>query len=108
MEKLLTKNIFKNQKGFMYAVYKQQYLELLEKQEYQRVRRLTIFMKRLNCLHSQYSVQAFTHLTKRLKPLERYAGSPEEFKDLCFLLTCKNIQDAPSFKNWDGAKGNSR
>jgi hypothetical protein len=52
--------------------------------------------------------QAFTHLTKRLKPLERYAGSPEEFKDLCFLLTCKNIQDAPSFKNWDGAKGNSR
>lgn len=47
-------------------------------------------------------------MTKRLKPLERYAGSPEEFKDLCFLLTCKNIQDAPSFKNWDGAKGNSR
>lgn len=87
VEKLLTKNMFKNQKAFMYAVYKQQYLELLEKQEYQR---------------------AFTHLTKRLKPLERYAGSPEEFKDLCFLLTCKNIQDAPSFKNWDGAKGNSR
>jgi hypothetical protein len=37
VEKLLTKNMFKNQKAFMYAVYKQQYLELLEKQEYQRV-----------------------------------------------------------------------
>jgi len=87
VEKLITKNTFKNQKAFMYSAYKQQYLELLEKQEYQR---------------------AFTHLTKRLKPLERYAGNPEEFKDLCFLLTCKNIQDAPSFKNWDGSKGNSR
>jgi len=37
VEKLITKNTFKNQKAFMYSAYKQQYLELLEKQEYQRV-----------------------------------------------------------------------
>lgn len=37
MEKLSTKHTFKNQQSFLYAVYKQAYLELLERQEYQKV-----------------------------------------------------------------------
>ncbi|KAL6070987.1 WD40 repeat-containing protein SMU1 [Balamuthia mandrillaris] len=87
VEKLCTKQTFRNHKSFLYAVHKQQYLELLEKQEFQK---------------------AFTFLNKRLKPYERYATNPKEFRDLCYLLTCKSVQDAPSFKNWDGAKGTSR
>lgn len=87
VEKLAVKHTFKNQQNFLYAVYKQAYLELLEKQEYQR---------------------AFTYLIKRLKPLESRQTNTEEFRDLCYLLTCKSVQDAPLFRNWDGGKGSSR
>eukprot|EP01087_Luapelamoeba_hula_P022214 TRINITY_DN7906_c0_g1_i1.p1 TRINITY_DN7906_c0_g1~~TRINITY_DN7906_c0_g1_i1.p1 ORF type:complete len:601 (+),score=60.46 TRINITY_DN7906_c0_g1_i1:221-1804(+) len=87
VDKLANKHTFSSSKSFLYALYKQQYLELIEKQEYQK---------------------AFTLLNKKLKLLERYATNPAEFKDLCFLLTCKSVQDAPSFRNWDGAKGSSR
>ncbi|KYR00548.1 hypothetical protein DLAC_02562 [Tieghemostelium lacteum] len=87
VEKLCTKNTFKNHQSFLYAVYKQAYLELLEKQEYQK---------------------AFTYLTKRLKPLEGRQNNADEFKDLCYLLTCKSVQEVPSFKAWDGSKGTSR
>ena len=37
VESLCAKHTFRNKKSFLYAVCKQQYLELLEKQEYQAV-----------------------------------------------------------------------
>ncbi|KAI9334612.1 WD40-repeat-containing domain protein [Obelidium mucronatum] len=75
------KGIVKNQKAFLYAVYKQQFLEYIDHHEIQK---------------------AFTHLNKRLKPLEHYQTTPNEFRDLCYLLTSKSVQDVPSFKNWEG------
>ncbi|KAG9296188.1 hypothetical protein G9A89_014780 [Geosiphon pyriformis] len=81
VDKLCAKPLVKNQKSFLYAVYKQQYLEYIEHQEMQK---------------------AFTFLNKRLKPLEHLQMTPNEFKDLCYLLTAKAVHDAPSFKNWEG------
>lgn len=46
--------------------------------------------------------KAFTLLNKRLKPLEHFQPTPNEFKDLCYLLSAKSVHDAPSFKNWEG------
>jgi hypothetical protein len=37
VERLVLKQPFKNYRSFLYAAYKQAYLELLEKQEYQKV-----------------------------------------------------------------------
>lgn len=85
-EKLVQKTPLKDHKHFLYTVYKQQYLELIEQLEYQK---------------------AFALLTKRLKPLEQIGSLNNEFKDLCYLLTCKSIQDAPFFKSWEGV-ANSR
>ncbi|KAN0036022.1 hypothetical protein ACTA71_005320 [Dictyostelium dimigraforme] len=87
VEKLTAKNTFKNHQSFLYAVYKQAYLELIEKQEHQK---------------------AFSYLNKRLKPLEGRQNNADEFKDLCYLLTCRSVQESNSFKNWDGSKGTSR
>ncbi|KAF9022717.1 hypothetical protein BGZ52_000694 [Haplosporangium bisporale] len=81
VDKICSKPLFKNQKSFLFAVYKQQYLEYIEHREMQK---------------------AFTFLQKRLKPLEQHQKTPIEFKDLCYLLTTKSIHDAPSFKNWEG------
>ncbi|PVU87218.1 hypothetical protein BB561_006430 [Smittium simulii] len=36
------------------------------------------------------------------KPLEQHQTFTGEFRDLCYLLTAKSIQDAPLFKTWDG------
>ncbi|RUO95305.1 hypothetical protein BC936DRAFT_144563, partial [Jimgerdemannia flammicorona] len=83
VEKLCTKPLVKNHKSFLYAVYKQQYLEYVEHREVQK---------------------AFTFLNKRLKPLENLQPTPNEFKDLCYLLTAKSVHDAPSFKNWEGVQ----
>ena len=60
VDKLCGKMTFQ-QKAFQYAAYREQFIELIEAQEYQK---------------------AFTHLTKRLKPLESSAASLAEFKDL--------------------------
>lgn len=59
-----------NQKSFLYEITRQQYLELIDKHEYQL---------------------AFTILTKNLKPLEPISRqySNAEFSDLCYILTCK-------------------
>ncbi|KAI8819010.1 WD40-repeat-containing domain protein [Fimicolochytrium jonesii] len=84
VDRLCSKTLLKNQKSFLYAVYKQQYLEYIEHHEIQK---------------------AFTHLNKRIKPLEHLQTTPNEFKDLCYLLTAKSALDAPSFKNWDGITG---
>ncbi|ORE10923.1 WD40 repeat-like protein [Rhizopus microsporus var. microsporus] len=81
VEKLCTKQLVKNHRSFLYSVYKQQYLEYLEKREIQK---------------------AFTFLNKRLKPLEHFQTRPNEFKDMCYLLTAKSIHEAPSFKHWEG------
>ena len=42
VEQLCLKHPFKNHKSFLYLIYKQGYLELLEKQEYQKVSNLKI------------------------------------------------------------------
>mmetsp|Transcript_42775 Transcript_42775/g.69354 ORF Transcript_42775/g.69354 Transcript_42775/m.69354 type:complete len:631 (-) Transcript_42775:57-1949(-) len=81
VEKLCTKHVFKNYKAFLYSVYRQQYLELVDRQEYQK---------------------AFACLTKRLKPLESMQTNPDEFRDLCYLITCKSIGEVPAFKGWAG------
>ncbi|KAI8979195.1 hypothetical protein BDF20DRAFT_868118 [Mycotypha africana] len=81
VEKLCNKPLVKNHRAFLYSVYKQQYLEYLEKREIQK---------------------AFTFLNKRLKPLEHFQTKPNEFKDMCYLLTAKSIHEAPSFKQWEG------
>jgi COMPASS component SWD3 len=81
VEKLCSRSALKGYKSLLYAIYKQQYLELVDRQEYQK---------------------AFTLLSRRLKPLENMQATQHEFKDLCYLLTCKSIQDAPSCKDWEG------
>ncbi|KAI8640990.1 WD40-repeat-containing domain protein [Parasitella parasitica] len=81
VEKLCTKPLVKNHRSFLYSVYKQQYLEYLERREIQK---------------------AFTFLNKRLKPLEHFQTKPNEFKDMCYLLTAKSIHEAPSFTQWEG------
>jgi COMPASS component SWD3 len=86
-EKVFSKPQFKAEPHLMYAVYKQQFLELIERQEMQK---------------------AYSCLAKKLKPLERFAEHTSEFLDLSYLLTCKSVQEARSFKDWDGAAGTSR
>ncbi|KAL1916932.1 uncharacterized protein VTP21DRAFT_5129 [Calcarisporiella thermophila] len=81
VEKLCSKSLVKNQKAFLYALYKQQYLEYIENHEFQK---------------------AFTFLNKRLKPMEHFQTTPNEFKDLCYLLTAKSVHEASSFKGWEG------
>ena len=82
----LTKKVLKprTQPGFLYAVYKQEYLELID---------------------AQQTDQAFAYLNARLKPLENLsnASGRGEFADLCYLLTCKSVRDARSFASWQGA-----
>lgn len=83
--KLLHKHLrrFHSQQGFLYAVCKQEYLELIDRQEFQK---------------------AFTFLTTHLKPLERIAATANrgEFKDLCYLLTCKSVAEVEAFRDWEG------
>ncbi len=81
VDKLLQKPLVKNHKAFLYAVYKQQFLEHIEHREFQK---------------------GFTFLNKRLKPLEHYQPHPSEFRDLCYLLSAKAVTDAPSFAAWEG------
>ncbi|KAN0061936.1 hypothetical protein ACQY0O_005931 [Thecaphora frezii] len=83
VDKLLSKPLVKNHKAFLYAVYKQQFLEHIEHREFQK---------------------AFTFLNKRLKPLEHYQPHSSEFRDLCYLLSAKAVTDAPSFASWEGVQ----
>ncbi|KJE94136.1 WD-repeat protein [Capsaspora owczarzaki ATCC 30864] len=80
VEKLCTRGIFSGHSSFLHAIYRQQFLEMVERSEYQN---------------------AFSFLTKRLKPLEHV--NPDEFKDMCYVLTAKSVQDAPSFSTWEGS-----
>ena len=81
VDRLCARPLMKNHKAFLYAAYEQQYLEYIEHHELQK---------------------AFTHLQKRLKPLEHLQRTRTEFRDLCYLLTTKSVQDTPSFKHWQG------
>lgn len=81
VEQLSVKPLVKNHKSFLYQIYKTQYLEYIDHHETQK---------------------AFTHLIKRLKPLEHFETTPNEFIDLCYLLTFKSIQEVPAFKTWEG------
>ena len=93
VEKTITKCVaVKHQKAVLYAVYKQQYLEMIDNRDLQK---------------------AYSFLVKRLKPLEQYSTSAgggahhsgsasNEFVDLCYLLTVSHIGDSPAFKSWDG------
>lgn len=81
VERLLSRTTFKNMKPFRYAVHRQQFLELIDAQDSQK---------------------AFSILQKRLKELEAYAHTADEFRDMCYLLTCKSVAEAPSFRDWDG------
>ncbi|KAI9362948.1 WD40-repeat-containing domain protein [Zopfochytrium polystomum] len=80
-DKLCSKLNLRSQKAFLYAMYRQQYLEYIEHHDLQK---------------------AFTHLNKRLKPLEHLSTTAQEFRDLCYLLTAKSVHEAPSFRTWEG------
>lgn len=81
VDKMCSKPLLKDHKAFLYAIYKQQYLEHIEHREFQK---------------------AFTFLMKRLKPLEHYQPHAAEFGDLCYLLSARSVTDAPSFRSWEG------
>ncbi|KAJ1808139.1 hypothetical protein LPJ77_002555 [Coemansia sp. RSA 2523] len=81
VDRICSSTYLKDKKHILYNVYKQQYLELIEDHESQK---------------------AFATLNKHLKPLESQQSFQGEFRDLCYLLTTKSIQDAPAFRNWDG------
>ncbi|KAJ1725153.1 hypothetical protein LPJ53_000649 [Coemansia erecta] len=81
VDRICASDYLRDKKHILYSVYKQQYLELIDDNESQK---------------------AFTILNKHLKPLEAQQSFQGEFRDLCYLLTTKSIQDAPAFRNWDG------
>jgi COMPASS component SWD3 len=85
VRKLAHKHVLRrNHRSALYLIYRQEYLELIDRHEYQR---------------------AFIFLTKRLKPVESQShvqGVQHEFHDLCYLLTCRSVQDAKSFSHWGG------
>jgi len=100
-------------KRLLYCLYKQEYLELIHKKEYQK---------------------AFNLLSKRSKQMEGRPSSPsgsssgsrnrfktpqnpraaastpsensnsQEFKELCYLLSGKAVQDSPMFQGWGSEK----
>ena len=72
---------WKRYKALLFAVERQVFLETVAAQEMQK---------------------AFSLLNRRLKPLEAYARSAADFKDLCYLLTCKNVQEG--IPEWEGAE----
>jgi COMPASS component SWD3 len=73
---------FRHQNHFLYGVYRQQYLELIDSQQPQKA----LFL-----------------LTKKLKPLERFARSKTDFRDLAYLITCQSVTECDQFADWDGA-----
>ena len=82
--KLASKHLRGHSKsGFLYAICKQEYLELIDRQQYQK---------------------AFTYLTTHLKPMEKIsqASHQHEFLHLCYLLTCKSVNEVECFKDWEG------
>jgi len=82
LEKLGSKLRLRSTLGrFRYEIYKQQFLEHIHRQEFSK---------------------AFLFLKKKLKPLQSLSLNVSEFHDLCYLLTCSQVNEAESFRNWDG------
>lgn len=73
-------------RAFIFGVYKQQYLEHLDRGETQ---------------------QGFNHLQKRIKPFEA-SISPAAMRDLCYVLTCRSVQDCAAFSGWELIAGRQR
>ncbi|ORX33747.1 WD40-repeat-containing domain protein [Kockovaella imperatae] len=69
------------QRAFMYMCYRQQFLEHVDNREFQK---------------------AFSHLQKRLKPLEHYQPFPYDFYNLCYLTSAGTVHDAPGLRDWGG------
>eukprot|EP00301_Raphidiophrys_heterophryoidea_P020228 c4976_g1_i1.p1 GENE.c4976_g1_i1~~c4976_g1_i1.p1 ORF type:complete len:617 (+),score=149.73 c4976_g1_i1:115-1851(+) len=81
-ESTMKKGKLKSHRSIHFAIYKQQFLELIDSQQYQR---------------------AFLMLTKKLKPLESF-GEDGEVRDMAYLLTCKSLQEAGGrYEHWEGA-----
>lgn len=73
---------FRHQNHFLYGVHRQQFLELID---------------------SQQSPKALNLLAKKLKPLERFAPSKSDFRNLTYLLSCQSVTESDAFADWDGA-----
>jgi COMPASS component SWD3 len=70
-------------KAFLYAILKQEFLELVNGQE---------------------SQLAFAYFNRCLKPLESFikqVAGEEEFFQLLYLTTCKSVRDATRFQEWN-------
>eukprot|EP01086_Lenisia_limosa_P005065 TRINITY_DN2117_c0_g1_i1.p1 TRINITY_DN2117_c0_g1~~TRINITY_DN2117_c0_g1_i1.p1 ORF type:complete len:598 (-),score=89.12 TRINITY_DN2117_c0_g1_i1:167-1960(-) len=85
VDSICQKKGMRDHKGLLYAVYRQQFMELVHTGEVQK---------------------AFSHLTKKLKPLEK--SDPTEFLELCYLLTCKTGREAEVFRSWGPSVTDSR
>lgn len=84
VEKLCTKNLVKSYKTFLYSCLKQEYLELISTGD----------------MH-----KAFDLLTRRLKPLESLSKTDTEFRDLCYLLSARDLRDVPvHISGWKGTQ----
>mmetsp|Transcript_26225 Transcript_26225/g.34013 ORF Transcript_26225/g.34013 Transcript_26225/m.34013 type:complete len:759 (-) Transcript_26225:76-2352(-) len=106
---LLTKSLQLNrsaQKRLLYQVYKQEYLELIDRQEFQKAfaflnKRLKQMETRKGSLSPPASPPSGLR-SSGTKIIENDGGNAQEFKELCYLLTCKAVQDAPGFRKWGG------
>ena len=69
----------------MYQVYKEIYLEYISSSEFQK---------------------ALHYLFKVIKPLEEISNQcgPQEFMELCYLLTVKSVQSSAYFQHWPGVE----
>ena len=75
----------REQKPLLYQVYKEIYLEYISSSEFQK---------------------ALHYLFKVIKPLEEISNQcgPQEFMELCYLLTVKSVQSSAYFQHWPGVE----
>lgn len=75
----------REQKPLLYQVYKEIYLEYISSSEFQK---------------------ALHYLFKVIKPLEEISNQcgPQEFMELCYLLTVKSVQSSSYFQHWPGVE----
>lgn len=62
---------FQHEHAFLFAVYKQALLESVDAGD---------------------SHRAFGYLVERLKPLEHATSDPDEFRELCYVVTCAKVR----------------
>ena len=77
-----------NVQAFLYALARQRYLERIDAGD---------------------TAGALALLRTSLKPQESAAPSPEDFRDLCYLLSCRAVTEGPGTRRWKGvADGRER